>query len=281
MKYVFFGTPDIARQSLEALAAGGALPELIVTAPPRRQGRGMHVEETPVTEFAREYDIPTITPEKITAEVIELLAAAGPWDFFFVVAYGKILPTTLLNIVDGKVLNLHPSLLPLYRGPSPLESVLLSDDIETGVTIMELDKEVDHGPIVAQVAFSLPEDMDIETLTAKSAAEGIALFMNAIEQYLSEEIIPTPQRHEHATLTRKYAKTDCSIDDVTDDWQKWKIFRAFGIRGWVHFTTERHGRPLKVKITKASYQDEAFVIEEVIPENGKRQSYGSFLQSLQ
>jgi methionyl-tRNA formyltransferase len=240
----------------------------------------MHLVETPVAAFAREHDIPAITPEKITPEVVELLAAAGPWDFFLVVAYGKILPTSLLDITKGKVLNLHPSLLPLYRGPSPLESALLSNDSETGVTIMELDKEIDHGPIVAQSIFSLPSDMDIETLTEKSVAEGITLMMSSIEQYLSDNLIPVPQQHDLATFTRKYTKADGSLDGITDEWQKWKIFRAFGTRGWVQFSVERHGVPLRVKIIKASYQDDAFIIEEVIPENGKRQSYENFLQSL-
>jgi methionyl-tRNA formyltransferase len=278
--YVFFGTPTIARSSLEALAAAEMIPGLIVTAPPRPQGRGMHIIETPVAAFAREYEIPTITPEKITPEVVKLITAAGPWDFFLVVAYGKILPRTLLDSAQGKVLNLHPSLLPLYRGPSPLESVLLSDDTETGVSIMELDEQVDHGPLVAQAAFALPSTMTVDLLTEKSAAEGIALLLQTIEQYLSTTLISTPQQHDNATFTHKYTKSDGSLDGVTDEWEKWKRFRAFGDRGWVHFSTERHGKILNVKITKASYQDETFVIEEVIPENGKRQSYDTFLQSL-
>ncbi|MDB5188787.1 MAG: fmt, partial [Candidatus Nomurabacteria bacterium] len=235
-RYVFFGTPHIAQLSLQALEAVDMLPELIVTAPPKPQGRGMHVTETPVAAFAREHDIPCLTPEKITPEVLELLSAAGPWDFFLVVAYGKILPQSLLDIVQGKVLNLHPSLLPKYRGPSPLESSLLSDDTETGVTIMELDKEVDHGPIVGQTIFPLAKEMTVETLTEKSVVEGIALLKNTIAPYLSGELAPTAQAHDLATHTRKYTKADGALEGTAEDWQKWKIFRAFGDRGWVHFS---------------------------------------------
>ena len=120
MKYVFFGTPHIARLALEALEKSDYLPSLIVTAPARPQGRGMHLIETPVAAFAREHDIPVLMPEKISQpEMIALLQQADQWDFFLVVAYGKILPQALLDIVDGKVLNLHPSLLPKYRGPHP------------------------------------------------------------------------------------------------------------------------------------------------------------------
>jgi methionyl-tRNA formyltransferase len=279
-RYVFFGTPHIAQLSLEALEKHGSLPSLIITAPARPQGRGMHLLETPVAAFAREHDIPVLMPEKITPELIELLSQADTWDFFLVVAYGKILPQALLDIVNGKVLNLHPSLLPLYRGPSPLESALLSDDVQTGVSIMELDQAVDHGPIVTQGAFELSKDMTVGALTEKSAELGIELFIQSIDQYLSGDLTPNPQDHDISTRTRKYTKADGALDAVSSDWEKWKIFRALGDRGWVHFTATRHGESLTVKITNASYNDEAFVIEEVIPENGKRQSYADFLHSL-
>jgi methionyl-tRNA formyltransferase len=279
-RYVFFGTPHIAAASLEALQKHDLLPALIVTAPARPQGRGMHVMETPVAAFAHAHNIPLLTPEKISADVIADLHSQGPWDFFLVVAYGKILPSGLLDIANGKVINLHPSLLPHYRGPSPLESVLLSDDTETGVSIMKLDALVDHGPIIAQTATILPEEETIMTLTEKSAETGIDLFIQSLEGYISGARMPFEQDHSLATITRKYTKADGLLDDSLDDWQKWKLFRAFGDRGWVHSAVERHGKPTMIKITKASYVDDAFVIEEVIPENGKRQSYESFLQSL-
>jgi methionyl-tRNA formyltransferase len=285
MKYVFFGTPHIARLSLEALEQRDMLPELIVTAPARPQGRGMMVTETPVAAFAREHGIPCIMPEKITSDVIALLQAAGMWDFFFVVAYGKILPQSLLDIVDGRVLNLHPSLLPQYRGPSPLESVLLSSDTITGVSIMELDKEIDHGPIVIQQGFPLPIDMTVEELTEQSAILGVQLFAESIEGYLDGTIPPILQDHAKATHTRKYSKPDGNIDEVDTDLEKWNIFRALGERGWVHFSAIKQVHTITVKIIKASYNnspedEKKFIIEEVIPENGKRQSYDSFLQSL-
>ncbi len=280
MKYVFFGTPHIAEVTLQELKDKGILPDLIITAPARPQGRGLHMVETPVAIFAEINNIPFIAPEKITAEVIEEIKNKGPWDFFFVVAYGKILSTKLLEVVDGKVLNLHPSLLPLYRGPSPLESVLLSDDKETGVTIMQLDQLVDHGPIVAQTAFALDPNTTTNELTELCAKLGSALFANSIEKYLNKSITPTEQNHDSSTNTRKYIKADGLLTDDMSDWTKWKSFRAFGNRGWTHFITTKHGEPLQVKIIKASYRDETFIIEEVIPENGKRQPYADFLHSL-
>lgn len=278
-RYVFFGTPRIAELTLEALEKKGFLPGLIVTAPARPQGRGMHLTETPVAQFAHTHTIPTLSPEKITPDVIETLKKEQ-WDFFFVVAYGAILPQPLLDIVGGKVLNLHPSLLPKYRGPSPLESVLLSDDIETGVSIMQIDELIDHGPLLAQEACALPKEETVATLTTKSADLGVQLLSEKIDEYMNGSLSLTEQDHDRATKTHKFIKVDGSLDGVTNDWQKWKIFRAFGSRGWVHFTTLHHGNTISVKITKASYRDDAFVIEEVIPENGKRQSYESFLRSF-
>lgn len=278
-RYVFFGTPRIAELSLIALKDKGFLPSLIVTAPARPQGRGMHLTETPVAQFAHAHDIPVLTPEKITAEFIAELQKQGPWDFYFVVAYGKILPTALLEGINGKILNLHPSLLPKYRGPSPLESVLLSDNTETGVTIMQIDEQVDHGPIVAQKSFALPQEETIAMLTEKSAYLGVQLLSGTIEAYLDGNATLALQDHTIATHTKKYVKADGLLDGITDDWQKWKIFRALGDRSWVHFTATHHDKPITVKIIKASY-DDAFIIEEVIPENGKRQSYETFLQSF-
>lgn len=278
MRYVFFGTPHIAELTLQELAKNDLLPGLIVTAPARPQGRGLHLQDTPVAQFAQAHHIPCLVPEKITSEFIAELQKQGPWDFFFVVAYGKILPQSLLDSIGGKILNLHPSLLPKYRGPSPLESVLLSDDTETGVSIMQIDAEVDHGPIVAQEAFVLPEEETLTTLTEKSAHIGVQLLSDNIEAYLNDTA-PIEQNHTGATHTHKYTKADGSLDGITDDWQKWKIFRALGDRGWVHFTTQHHNKTITIKIIKASYIDDAFIIEEVIPENGKRQPYETFLRS--
>jgi methionyl-tRNA formyltransferase len=177
-------------------------------------------------------------------------------------------------------LNLHPSLLPKYRGPSPLESALLSDDTETGVSIMELDAEVDHGPILIQDTIPLTKTMDIDTLTMQSAQVGIALLYDAIEHYISGDKVPTPQDHTAATKTHKYSKADGLLDLNASDWEKWKVFRALGDRRWVHFTAIRNDNEITVKVTKASFVNDTFVIEEVIPENGKRQSFEVFKQSL-
>ena len=181
--------------------------------------------------------------------------------------------------MNGRVLNVHPSILPLYRGPSPLESVLLSDDATTGVTLMELDAAIDHGPIVAQVAWTLDEDTTLEMLTEQSARAGAELLKEAIANYLAGSLQPTAQDHAAATHTRKFSKPDGDItalrasdpdaNDVANQRAQWHVFRALGNRGWVSFTTEHRGSPVRIKITAAHFDGQRFIIDEAVPENKK------------
>lgn len=274
-RYVFFGTPHIAETALQKLVEGGLVPSLVVTGMDKKQGRGMVLTPTPVKAFAEAHGIPILTPVKITPEVISELKEQGPWDFFVVVAYGKILKQELLDIVNGKVINIHPSLLPKYRGPSPIESVLLSDDTETGVTVMEIDALVDHGPIIAQESFDLPPETVRTDLETKSAIQGADMILNHIEAYVSGTSVPTPQDHDASTHTKKIQKEDGDITTLASDWEKWKHFRAY--IGWpgTYFYTTHKGARVRVKITKAHW-DNAFVIDEVIPENQKPLPFSVF-----
>jgi methionyl-tRNA formyltransferase len=278
-KFVFFGTPEIAVTALEALITSDLTPTLIVTGPAKPQGRGMHLIATPVAIFAETHGIPYLCPVKITPEFIAELTAKGSWDCFIVVAYGKILPQALLDLVDGKVINIHPSLLPKYRGPSPLESVLLSDDTETGVTVMQIDALVDHGPIIAQESFPLPPEMERQQLETLSAQRGAALIAEHLRAYLSGMPL-VDQDHAAATHTKKLSKEDGNLDLAPDDWGKWKQYRALAGRPGVYFTVARRGLHIRVKVVRAHWLQGSFVIDEVIPENQKRQSYQTFLQWL-
>lgn len=278
--YVFFGTPDIAATTLDLLIQSGMPPSLVVTAPAKAQGRGLVYVDSPVAQLAQRHNIPYITPEKITPDItknIQDSATSKGWDFFLVIAYAKLLPEHLLQSVHGKVINIHPSLLPLYRGPSPIESVLLSDDTETGVTLMEIDTMIDHGPIIAQTSFPLPEKETIHSLSEKSAHEGVRLLQTHLSAYCAGTLIPSPQQHSEASHTRKYTKQDGVIHDHFSDTTKWKIFRTFIDRGWVSFHTTYRSLPLRVKITNAHMEQSIFVIDSVIPENKKEMSYAHFL----
>jgi len=279
-RFVFFGTPEIAVTALKGLAGEGLIPSLIVTAPDRPAGRGMRLTPSAVKLYAQEHSLPCITPEKITTETTTAINDAGPWDFFVVVAYGKILRQPLLDIVKGKVINIHPSLLPHYRGPSPIESVLLSDDQITGVTVMEIDAEVDHGPIIAQESFPLALTDTAPVIETKSALIGAQLIAEHIESYLNTTQLPTPQEHTQATFTKKIQKGDGLLDDTLSDWEKWKRCRAYTPWPGVRIVVQKNNIPITVKINTAHYSDEQFIIDTCTPENGKPLSKQQFEQWL-
>lgn len=145
LKFIFFGTPDVASKTLEILKEKGYIPELIVTSPDKPVGRGLQMHEAPVSLWAKENKIKCLKPEKLTEEFIKSLDEA---DLNIVVAYGKIIPETLINRSKLGTINIHYSLLPKYRGASPLEASLLNGDEKTGVSIQQMEYKLDSGGIL-------------------------------------------------------------------------------------------------------------------------------------
>ncbi|MDQ5949918.1 MAG: methionyl-tRNA formyltransferase, partial [Patescibacteria group bacterium] len=172
-KFVFFGTPDISVDVLDQLKSFDIIPSLIVTQPDRAQGRGLEITPPPVKVWAMKNQIPYLQPQKLK-EIEEDLEKVGA-DWYLVVAYGKILPNWLLSIPGRRVLNIHPSLLPLYRGPSPIESALLHGDTITGVSLMILDEEMDHGPLLGQADLEVSDSTTKKELYEKLSSLGAVL----------------------------------------------------------------------------------------------------------
>ena len=272
-RFVFFGTPDIAVTALEELINLGLIPTLVVTGEDKPQQRRLEIKPTPVALCAQQNQIPTLKPSKL--KDIESQLKDVNADFFLVVAYGKILPSWLLDIPHRKVLNIHPSLLPLYRGPSPIESALLDGVSKTGVTLMELDEEMDHGRLIAQKEIEVTTDTTKAFLYTTLAKEGAHLLKETITSYLDGTRTPHEQDHTHATYSRKFTKEDGQIDPHTDTglttWNKWRAFK-----GWpgLYFFDNN----VRVKITDAVYANGTFTITKVIPEGRKEISYTEYLQ---
>ena len=149
LKFIFFGTPDVASKTLSILKERGYMPELIVTSPDKQSGRGLQMHETPVALWAKENNIQCLKPEKIDGKFISKL---GTWNFqlSIVVAYGKILPESLIKMPELGTINIHYSLLPKYRGASPLEACLLNGDEITGVSIQQMEYKLDSGGILKE-----------------------------------------------------------------------------------------------------------------------------------
>lgn len=212
-RVVFLGTPDFVVPVLQALVDAPDLDlVLVVTQPDRPAGRGRQLVASPVKQFALAHDLPILQPERLRGpEVIEQLRAAAP-DLFVIAAYGQILRQAVLDLPQYGCLNVHPSLLPRHRGPSPIASAILAGDAETGVTIMLTDRGMDTGPTLAQERASLPRDATTAALTPQLFAVGAALLLRTIPDWLAGNITPQPQDETQATVTRTFAKADGVID---------------------------------------------------------------------
>lgn len=274
----FFGVDGFSVIVLEELKKAGYLPALIVTAPDKPAGRGMRLAAPPTKIWAQENKIELFQPEKLNEDTRDKIQDTNP-DIFVVASYGKIIPKDILEIPEHGALNVHPSLLPLYRGPSPIQSQILDGTPETGTTIMKMDNEMDHGPIVAQELLPDINLSTVETLPSYTelrdslARLGGELLAETVPDWLAGNINPQEQEHEYATYTKKIAKDDGRINLKDTAEKNYRKFKAFTPWPGVYFFTDDGTR---VKITDALWQDNAFVIKKVIPEGKQEMDYKTF-----
>ncbi|MEK7606088.1 MAG: methionyl-tRNA formyltransferase [Patescibacteria group bacterium] len=290
IKFVFWGTPDIAVASLEALETHGLLPRLIVTAPDRKVGRGLELTPTDVKVWANERNIPVLSPEKLSDHTfMEALSptsySISEWDVFVVVAYGKILPHTILSLPRLGTINMHPSLLPRHRGPAPVESQILFEGTKDGVgiSIILLDKEMDHGPILAHASVGgalLSWPIGAVELRALLGEAGGTLLSTTLPEFVQGNITPIPQDHTQATFCKKIEKEAGLITLTDDPFTNFKKICAYEIWPRAYFFAEKHGKQIRVVITKASYENNILTIESVIPEGRKEMTWDEFQRYL-
>lgn len=283
---VFFGTPLFAVHTLNALEERGITPDIVVTAPDKPAGRGLELTPPPVKQWAEDREILVLQPtslktENISPENTEAMSLIlnSEWDLFIVSAYGKLLRKEILNLPRKGVLNVHPSLLPKFRGASPIESQILADEKNVGVSIMLLDEEMDHGPLLAQASIT-PEEWPLKAslLEELLATEGGTLLAEVIPEWLAETITPSEQDHALATFTKKITKEDGEISLSDDGYQNYLKFCAYD--GWpgTYFFMEKSGKKMRIKITDASYENGEFIPVLVIPEGKKEMKYEDFIR---
>lgn len=268
MNYIFFGTPDVAEETLKRLVDSGLRPLAVVTNPDAPKGRGRVMTPSLVRQYAESLAIPVYTPETLDQSFNKEIESLGA-DLAIVVAYGKILPEELINSFPRGVLNVHYSLLPRWRGASPVESALLWGDEVTGVTIQKMVKALDAGDVVASRMEKIKEDDTTATLRPRLIALGSDLLIETLPKYLNGEITPLVQDESLVTRAPKFRKGDGEIALEGDDLENWRKYRAFAVSPGTFFF--RDGK--RFKITKARYADGIFHIERVIPEGGKETDY--------
>jgi methionyl-tRNA formyltransferase len=276
-KFAFFGTPEVASQTLEILVNNGYLPSIIITSPDARSGRGMSMNQSPVSIWALNHNIPCIKPEKINDEILNEIRKQEI-NLSIVVAYGKILSGALIKTPQLGTINIHYSLLPKYRGASPLESALLNGDEVTGVSIQQMTFKLDSGPIIAEREIPIDIEDTKEDLRTKLINLGSNLLCEILPDIIEEKISPKNQDESEATYCTKISKEDGQINLNADSKINYNKYRAF--YGWpgTFFFTLKHKKQIRVKIKQATFENGLFVIQRVTPEGKKAISYEDFLK---
>ncbi len=213
MKILFMGTPLFAIPSLEAIVDGGYDLIGVVTQPDRPKGRGKRLAAPPVKEWALERDIPVYQPEKVREpEFVETVRKLSP-DLIVTAAFGQILPKTILDIPPLGCINVHASLLPKYRGASPIQQAIIDGEKETGITIMYMDVGMDTGDIILQKKIEIGEDENSGQLHDRLARLGGEALREALKLFEGgQKPAGIPQNEEEATYCSKIEKSMGEID---------------------------------------------------------------------
>lgn len=215
MKYVFFGSPEFAAIILEKLIAAGFIPAAVICNPDRPVGRKQTIVAPPAKLMAQKCNIPVFQPESLEAKNWELEIGKikiPAFDFFVVAAYAKIIPQNILDIPRLGTIGVHPSLLPKYRGASPIQSAILKGEEKTSITLYLLDEKMDHGPILAIRELVIEDTDDFFSLRRKLGELGGQLLTETLPRFIQGEIKPRAQDESGATYTRKFKIEDGYIE---------------------------------------------------------------------
>ncbi|MFH1089576.1 MAG: methionyl-tRNA formyltransferase [Candidatus Uhrbacteria bacterium] len=281
MKIIFLGTPDLAVPFLEALTNEPDFEvQAVITQPDRPVGRKQILTPSPVKELALAKGITVFQPENLKKDSITppLHDSITSADIAIVVAYGIIIPQTVLNLPRLGFVNVHPSLLPKYRGPTPIQSAIANGDKETGVSIMLLDKGMDTGPLLTQEKIILATDETQVSLTEKIKQLGPALLIETIKKYVAGEIEPRPQDDSQAVVCKMLSRDSGKIDwSEPAERIEQKIRAYFPWPGtWTEFA--HNGKNIRVKILEAKLNNGSLEVLEVQPEGGAVMPYEAFMR---
>ncbi len=283
INFAFFGTGPLAESVLAALFRAGYEPALLVTKPDAPQGRHMQVTSPTIKLWAEMNHISTFQPESLKDLPEDSPLHTEDYDLFIVASYGKMIPDDILALPKHGVLNVHPSLLPKYRGPSPIESVLLDGAMTTGVSIMKLDSGMDTGPILAQSAFIIDLSATAGTMEVECGQLGGELLVQTLSHYVDGSLIPKEQSEDGVTVCKKITKELGEITLTTNAAEVQRKFRALTPWPSVYFFVEHKDKNMRVKVTKVNLTltgtdtlVASDIIESVIPEGKHEISFTDF-----
>jgi methionyl-tRNA formyltransferase len=263
-KIAFFGSAEFAVPTLQLLTQQKDISlQMIITKPDKPAGRGLKMTPTPVKKQALELNLP-VTEKMPSPQELKSLGV----EKIVVVAYGLFIPESIFE--TWSCVNLHPSLLPKYRGPSPLQSALLNGDTKTGITTMLISKEMDAGDILLQKEIAITENMDITELHDRCANEGATLIVETLKQDLPK--LRKKQDNDKAVLCKKITDEDSRLTPGLPAGKIHNIVRAIG--GFVILTNGKRVKILKTELKKTGELE----IVTVQPEGKPKMSYTDFLK---
>jgi len=238
------GTPDFAVPCLEHLVLNGHEVVAVYTQTDKPAGRGRAPVSSAVKKAAQALKIPVLQPASLKgADVVEQLAGFRP-DVIVVAAYGQILPQQVLDIPRHGCINIHPSLLPKYRGASPVAAAILAGDEFAGVSIMLMDRGLDTGPILSRAMISISVQDTTESVTAKLSQVAARMLQDTLVGWVRGEIVPQPQNEDEATYSPQISKEDGEIDWGLPAIEIWRRVRAY--YPWPGCYTRWQGKQLKI-----------------------------------
>lgn len=251
LRLVFMGTPDFAVPTLKALLGSAHSLAAVYCQPPKPAGRGMALRACPVQQHAERAGVPVLTPLGLRKPEAVAGFAAHQADAAIVVAYGLLLPPAILALPVHGCFNLHPSLLPRWRGAAPLQRTLMAGDKQTAICVMRMEAGLDTGPICLSEPLPLPQSMTAGELHDQAATRGAGLMLRALVQLEREQLVETPQSSEGVTYAAKIEKAETRID-----WSRPADAAHDHIRGlsplpgaW--FETAVEGRRERIKVLRS------------------------------
>ncbi|MBI2025559.1 methionyl-tRNA formyltransferase [Candidatus Kaiserbacteria bacterium] len=272
-RFAYFGTPNVASDTLTVLIERGFIPAVVITSPDAPKGRGLVLTPSETKTLALTHNIPVITPEKLDETAIKDISAFG-CEYAVCVAYGKIFPEALISAFPKGVLNVHYSLLPKYRGATPVEAALLAGENETGVTIQKMVRELDAGDILAQEAVQIGKDETARELRPRLIETGASLLADTLTKYLNGGITPVMQDAARATRAHKIKKEDGLLSLDAPAQVNWNKYRAYADSIGTYF----YENDKRMKITLAEFvrrPADEFRVLRVIPEGKRETNYRS------
>ena len=284
-RLIFFGTEEFSVHSLETLVEAGWNVAAVVTKPDKPRGRGQAITPSAIKNIAETNNIPVLQPERpmdVYSQLADIMPTGG-----VLVSYGAIIPQSVIDLFPGGIVNVHPSLLPLYRGPAPIEATILKGDTHTGISLMQLTAKMDAGPVFAQKRVALNGDEDQISLSEKLAVIGAHFLIEKLHLIASGFLQPHAQDESQATYTKLLEKENGKID-----WSLPAEIIERQVRAYIRFprsyTSLKGRRVLITKVRIANGPDDGKLVKvakpgwieilELIGPSGRKMSGADFIR---